>query len=81
MMKTAIVKLSGKGQMVLPKEVREHLGLKPGDMVIITIRDGVLQIAPKPKRYADHIRGLGRDLWQELGGGEQFHQKERQSWE
>jgi len=79
--KTAIVKLSRKGQMVLPKEAREHLGLQPGDMVIITIKDGVVQISPKPKKYAEYIRGLGCNLWQELGGGEQFHQKERESWE
>ena len=80
-MKTAIVKLSRKGQMVLPKEAREHLSLQPGDMVIITIKDGILQIAPKPKTYAQYIRGLGNDLWQELGSGEQFHQKEKQSLE
>jgi len=80
-MKAATVKLSRKGQMVLPKEAREHLGLQPGDTVIITIEDGVLQIVPRPKKYADYIRGLGCDLWQELGGGEQFHQEERRSWE
>jgi AbrB family looped-hinge helix DNA binding protein len=81
MVKTAMVKLSRKGQMVLPKEAREQLGLQPGDMVIITIKDGILQIAPKPKKYADYIRGLGGSLWQELGGGEAFHQKEIESWE
>ncbi len=81
MVKTAVVKLSCKGQMVLPKEAREHLGLQPSDMVLRTIKDGVIQITPQPKKYTDHIRGLGCNLWQELGGGEQFHQKERQSWE
>jgi len=81
MMKTATVKLGRKGQMVLPKEARERLGLKPGDMVMITIKDGILEIAPRPPKYADYIRGLGCNLWQELGGGEQFHQKERRSWE
>lgn len=80
-MKTAVVKLSAKGQMVLPKEAREHLGLKPGDMVTVSIKDGIVQIAPRPRKYAEHIRGLGHNLWRELGGGEQFHQKERQSWE
>ncbi|RLC94368.1 MAG: AbrB/MazE/SpoVT family DNA-binding domain-containing protein [Chloroflexi bacterium] len=81
MAKTTIVKLSTKGQMVLPKEARDYLGLKPGDMVMITLRNGVAQITAKPKKYAEHIRGLGRDLWRELGGGEQFLQRERESWE
>jgi len=31
--------------MVLPKEARERLGLKPGDMVMITIKDGILDVS------------------------------------
>lgn len=80
-MKPAIVKLSRKGQMVLPKAAREQLGLQPGDLVIITLKEGVLQIAPRPRKYAEYIRGLGGNMWKELGGGEAFHQEEVQSWE
>lgn len=39
--------LSPKGQITLPKEMREELGLKAGDMVVYTIVDGQLVITPK----------------------------------
>lgn len=31
----ATVKVSDKGQIVIPKEVREMLGIKPGDSLLI----------------------------------------------
>lgn len=30
-------KITGKGQMTLPKEARDHLGVKPGDRVKIFV--------------------------------------------
>ena len=39
--------LSSKGQIVLPKEVREKLGLKPGDKVhFVEQPDGAYNIVP-----------------------------------
>lgn len=34
--------------MVVPKAVRERLGLRPGQQVELTERDGSLEIAPVP---------------------------------
>jgi len=45
------VKLSSKGQIVIPKEVREKLGLKAGDKVKLEIEEGkrvVIQSSMKP---------------------------------
>lgn len=33
-------RLSSKGQVTVPKEVREKTGLKPGDLVVYELRDG-----------------------------------------
>lgn len=44
-------KLSSKGQIVIPSEIRKHLGLKPGDKVRIEILEGrraVIQPAAPP---------------------------------
>jgi AbrB family looped-hinge helix DNA binding protein len=45
------VKLSSKGQIVIPKEVREKLGLKAGDKIKLEVEEGrrvVIQPSVKP---------------------------------
>ena len=35
-------KLSSKGQITIPKEVRKDIGLEPGDTVAYEVRNGVI---------------------------------------
>jgi AbrB family looped-hinge helix DNA binding protein len=46
-------KLSSKGQIVIPQEIRKRLGLKPGDKVNIDMLEGrsavIRPAAPPPK--------------------------------
>ncbi len=37
-------KLSSKGQVTIPKAVREELGLEPGDLVAYVVRDGAVRL-------------------------------------
>jgi antitoxin PrlF len=39
--------MTSKGQMTLPKEVRDDLGLKPGDQVEIVKQDGRYVLMPR----------------------------------
>lgn len=39
-------KVGEKGQIVIPKIVREYVGIKPGDEVIMEVRERELVIAP-----------------------------------
>ena len=40
-------KLSSKGQLVIPKAIREHLGVHPGDVVHFVVQDsGEVLIEP-----------------------------------
>jgi AbrB family looped-hinge helix DNA binding protein len=37
-------KISSKGQMVLPKAVRDRLGVKPGDKIVFVERQGRIEL-------------------------------------
>ena len=40
--------LTSKGQVTIPKEVRERLGLEPGDRLAFEVReDGIVEIRPE----------------------------------
>ena len=46
-MKVWEVTLSPKGQVTIPKELRDLLGLRPGDQVIYSVIDNEIVITPK----------------------------------
>ena len=40
-----LAKISKNGQITVPVEIREHLGLKPGDKIFYTSEDGKVTIS------------------------------------
>lgn len=48
-------RLSVKAQMVLPRAVRDHLGIGPGDVIEYELREGCAVVRPlrHPERPAD----------------------------
>ncbi len=42
------VKITSEGQITLPKELREYLGLRPGDQVTFLVRNGEVMLKPLP---------------------------------
>jgi len=50
------VKLRRKGQVVIPKEIREALGLKEGDRLLVGV-EGERVILTAPGEYARRTRG------------------------
>ncbi len=54
------VRISGKGQVVIPAQIRRKLNLKQGEMVFVEEDKGVIKIKPKTK-----LRSL-RGTWPEL---------------
>ena len=69
------VKLSSKNQIVIPREAREALGVKPGARILIVVRNGSVILVQKPKDHAKAIRGLARKPYPP-----NYLKKERDSW-
>ena len=57
-------RLSTKGQIVLPKPLRQRLALRSGDALVCRIDDGAIVLTPKPgnrvrtRLSADPLTGL-----------------------
>jgi AbrB family looped-hinge helix DNA binding protein len=68
--------LSSKNQIVIPREARKALGVKPGDKILVVVTEGKALILEKPKSYHAAIRGLARGAYPK-----DYLKKERQSWE
>ena len=80
-MKAMSAKLSSRGQMVLPKEARQALGVEAGDTVLVIVEGESVQLVPRPASYARYTRALGKEAWAALGGADAFLAEERASWE
>lgn len=50
---TATARLTAKSQVVIPKKVRERVGIGPGDTVVFEVRDGEIVVRPAPKGPKD----------------------------
>lgn len=69
------VTLSSKNQIVIPKEAREALDLKPGDKILVQVRAGRVLVLERPKSYAEALRGLASKTYPRA-----YLRKERDSW-
>jgi len=69
------VTLSAKNQIVVPREAREALGVKPGDKLLVVVRGESVIVLQKPKSHRVAIRGLGAGQYPNG-----YVEKERKSW-
>jgi AbrB family looped-hinge helix DNA binding protein len=72
----AEVTLSTKNQIVVPREAREALQVKPGDKLVVVVRGTRVIAFQKPESHHAAIRGMARGAY-----SRGYIQKERQSWE
>ena len=53
-----ITSVSTKGQFVIPSEMREFLGIKPGTRIAVTLDGTRIVLEPVSKELVDRTRGL-----------------------
>jgi AbrB family looped-hinge helix DNA binding protein len=73
------VRLSGKGQVVIPKGVRDRLGLRAGDELSVRVQDGKIVLRKRPESYTDYMWGLHGDAWKGVDAAE-YVDREREAW-
>ena len=69
------VTLSSKNQIVVPRDTRKALGLKPGDRLLVVPRGSHAVILRRPKSFAKALRGLMKGVYPP-----DYLEKERGSW-
>jgi AbrB family looped-hinge helix DNA binding protein len=69
------VKMSSKHQIVVPREAREALGLRPGDRLLVTVAGDVIEMRVEPHDVVTALEGLlsgstdaEGELWPEARG-------------
>lgn len=75
----SVVSLSQKGQVTVPKAVRDALGLKPSDRVTFEVQDGVAIMRPvrssifdyfgsvKPRRRPEDFKKMREEVSRQIG--------------
>lgn len=71
--------ISSKYQLVIPKEIRKRIGIKPGQKLNITLAGDNIILTPKREWPEDHLKDL-RNLWKKTNI-KVFLKDERNSWE
>ena len=56
------VKLSSKGQLVIPKYIRDAMALKPGETMLVSLQDNKIIILPKPDSPVEALERAGKRI-------------------
>lgn len=68
-----LLRLSSKGQLVIPKTIRESLRLKNGDQFQVRIIDGKIVLDPVAKGLVEKLHG-------KYAGHNMLHDLEEEHW-
>lgn len=67
--------LSSKNQIVIPREAREALQLKPGDKLLVAVHGNRILVLEKPKSPRKALKGIAAGIYPK-----DYLKKERADW-
>jgi len=76
----AVLKLNEKSQIVISKQIRKTLGLKPGDQLSAVVEGDKIVLRPNPKNPARRLRGIGKGTWGDRAKIDAYLDKLRDEW-
>lgn len=76
-MSTNIITVSGKGQIVIPREVRKRLQIVPGRKLLIKVEGDSAVMTPMPDDPIEHFCGIFKEGASLTGGLLEERRKER----
>lgn len=79
-MEPETITVSSKYQIVIPKSVREKIGINKGDALAVTVQGDEIILKVKPNNFTDHMLGLHREVWGDVDAAD-YVDGERTSWE
>ena len=74
------VKVSSKYHIAVLAAVRKKLQIRSGDSLLVEVRDGHILLVPEPRDYGAHLRGLHREVWEDVEPQE-YVRREREAWQ
>ena len=57
----AVVKTYAKGQIIIPKEIRDSLGIKPGTKLSVKLVENHVEIRALPDDPIEYLTGIFKD--------------------
>ena len=76
-----VLKLNEKSQIVISKQMRQALGLKPGDQLAAVVESDRIILRPKPKNPVARLRGIGKGGWGDRTKIDAYLDKLRDEWQ
>jgi AbrB family looped-hinge helix DNA binding protein len=72
-------RVSKKSQIVIPKKIRDAVGISEGDELIVDVEGDRVILKVKPKSYTKRLRGLHKNVWKGIDP-KKYVKGERESW-
>lgn len=58
-----LVTVGPKYQIVIPKEIRKKVKVRPGDKVGLSVDKDIVKLEPHPKNWLERTRGMMTEAW------------------